>query len=143
MKIIPKLVGELISSVEKEDNTGIIKLLYTVESHHYAPPPFATIALAKTVGGGAYLRDPANYLAITPHPLQESMLLVTSCPDRRQQHIYYLPFQCHWPADTFSRNGTAAVGWYDHCMYKDCPKLKAKAWLFTVSNNIFASKQSS
>ena len=26
---------------------------------------------------------------------------------------------------------------------KDCPKLKAKAWLFTVSNYIFASKQSS
>ena len=26
---------------------------------------------------------------------------------------------------------------------KDCPKLKAKAWLFTVSSYIFASKQSS
>ena len=44
----------------------------TVESRHYALP-FATIALAKTVGGGAYLRDPANSLTITPHPLQEAM----------------------------------------------------------------------
>ena len=26
-------------------------------------------------------------------------------------------------------------------LYKDCPKLKTKAWLFTVSNYTFTSKQ--
>ena len=45
--------------------------LCNVESRYYAPS-YGTIALAKPEGG-AYLRDPANSLAITPNPLKEAM----------------------------------------------------------------------